>query len=1109
MDTLWFAIGCLILLIAFLDTFLTVLNYDERGLVGNRIARLQWIVLRMFTRRVSRRWRPLVLRQVTGILIVTTILVWIAGIVLGFAFIYLGLIGLGAFQLSKGVDSDFVGALYLSIGQFSTVGADNISPGGGWVNVIPVLEALSSVVLLSFIIAFLSNVYGVIQLLRSLCADFFRTGPGVGSPTEALQPFFPDGEPRDIDRHLDEMIGDFNLYCDSLRQDHSAYHFQSGDDQFSLPFALYMTSGVVAALRWGLPTGHPATQAPSLVHLTESFDGFRERRYRMMKWESPAAPTPLEPEAFATQLAAFSAGGSRGGLDPWVVRFFALNRAMAETIRTTDPVDVDDAYVRYTEWLPFAHHAQQFVADVGHDLDYQPIYRDISSAPEATPSATERRSARSGAASRRRRTRGLVAWIRRRHLFLDPGNVRLWTALRTLGAVAVAVGIAVPLSIGIGLHPATAGVFAGLIALFAAPSFSGWGVGLMRRTGLLAVLPVALSITIVTFLPRDPVTSVLGLAVVAAAAVWLGRFGPQLASFGQLAFVAYYFALLVAVEKGDLIGALIAATIGVVCSWLSNLLPLPSAPRQIRGGIDAVTERVAVLLDAATDAVAPAGPHGLDKVLAADLAALRRSAASLSGLLDPAAPPEELSVVRVRTLRLRVFDVELAAENLARAIPEPTDYVVTVDERAVLAGELVIVQAHVRDLESPASSSDPPPPATIPVSAPEDWPAGGRHAHAAIRELSAAIDSLHSTARADETALTVTPEPSTPEPSTADAPAAQASTGTAAVDRRAVQAGFSTGLALFLGTFVSTSHQFWAAMPAFQTLSGSDGLTRIKSVQRIVGTVAGAAAAFGLALWTGHNPWVAYPVLAVSVFFMSFLRPVASSWTSFWRTVLLATMYDVLGEFTVEAIDVRVLETIIGAVVAVIVSAVILPTRTRSRVLAGMSDVVTTAMSVTRQALQRLVDPASAAPALAIADAEATMDRQIQQIRLEAEPLRHNPGALQRNGIETQLTSLSALLYYTRHLVKNVAGISSATVRSAQWQQLDGATGDNFAATLAVLDGRLPSRVHDLKDVALTAGAGAGEAERDAILDVERINQTLLDYMASVKPGSTTGVSAR
>ena len=371
MDVVWIVLGSTLLLITLLDTFLAVLNYDEAGLFVNRIVRWQWTVMRLVTRRISPRLRPIALRQVTGVVILSTILLWISGMILGFALIYFGLIGLGVFELSKGVSADFMAALYLSVGQFSTVGADNIAPTGYWV-ILPVLEALISVVLLSFIITFLSNVYGVIQNLRSLCADFFHTGPGVGSATEALRPYFPHGEPRDLDRHLNDLVNDFNLYCDSIRQDHAAYFFQSGRDQFSLPFAMHMTAGTIGALRWALPSDHTATASPSLARLTESFNTFRDRRFALMKWGTAVTPAPVPPSQFAAERAAY-ATQQYEGLDAWCVQFFALNATMGEI--SPLPVDTgnDDPYVRYTKWLAFAQPAAELVARLSRDLDYQPL----------------------------------------------------------------------------------------------------------------------------------------------------------------------------------------------------------------------------------------------------------------------------------------------------------------------------------------------------------------------------------------------------------------------------------------------------------------------------------------------------------------------------------------------------------------------------------------------------------------------------------------------------------------------------------------------------------------------------------------------------------------
>lgn len=1103
LDGLWIALGVAILVVTFVDIFLAVLNYNEPGIIVNRLVRLQWLLLRSITRRVSRRWRPVVLRQITGILLLSTILWWIGGVVLGFTFIYLGLIGMGAFQIASGVVPDFVGALYLSVGQFATVGADNISPGGGWVNLVPVLEALLSVVLLSFIITFLGNIYGVIQALRSLCADFFSAGPGVGDPVDALRPYFPDGAPRDLDRHLNELVDDFNLYCDSLRQDHAAYHFQSGEDQFALPFALYMTSGVTGALRWGLPADSIAALSPSLPRLVEVFDDFRELRYRMMKWPTPVLPTTVTIERFRADFAGFAAQSSRSSMDPWVVRFLTLNEEMAAIVAPAGaPAPAaDEAYERYTRWLAFAYPALHFVTQVSRDLDYQPIYRGVGPAPDDTdvvPRGPADAGTPTGAASGARAGRSgssLRAWLRRRHLLVDPGFTRLSAALRTLGAVVVAVAVATTGSVALHVDPIPVGVFAALIAVFSMPMTSGWGSGRQRTAGLLALFPAAIGMVGGALSPREPVTSAVLLAVVAVAAVLLGRFGPRCAMWGQVGFMAYYFSLLLAVTPTDLVAALIAGGIGVLSSWTTNLVPRSRSGREVQTGIGVVVERAVLLVDAATDAVSGGVGGRPGRVLRAESAALRTSVMALTSVVGPDAVG---GVVAESALRRRVqaFDVQLAAENLVRSLPADDDDTVSVAERSVLAGQLAALAHHVRMIgRGTVSRLEEPPSSEVPASS-----AGGRRVRDARDELAHAIEALTSPTAApgdaDATDSSIRPVASGRRP-------ARSAAELRAIDRRAVQAGLATGIALFLASFVSTTHQYWAAMPAYLALNGSDGERLTRTIQRVVGAVVGAALAFGIALATGHEGLVALVVVVVSVFFMSYLRPIASAWTAFWQTVLLATLYDSLARLTAEAIHVRILETLIGALVAVLVAAVILPTRTRARVLNGMAAVLTTSAGIVHNSLEARADPDSTARAerrRAIADAESALQSHLDDVLAHAGPLRRDPGAQQRSGIESQLTSLMALAFYTRGLVRS-EGESPAltgTMDARRWQLLAAATRDNFASALAVLDERLPPRIHDLSDL----GIADADPQSPSLVSVARINETLLAFMGDVRPGS-------
>ncbi|WP_022899161.1 FUSC family protein [Humibacter albus] len=1099
MDAVWIAFGIAVLAFTLLDTFLVVLNYNEPGFFANKVARAEWIAIRSFTRRVSRRWRPLVLRQVTGSLILTTLLCWLVGLVLGFAFIYLGLIGLGAFQLSTGVKPDFVGAFYLSVGQFSTAGADNISPAGGWVNLIPVAEALLSVVILSFFITFLSNIFSVIQNLRSLCADFFQVGPGVGSPVEALRPFFPGGRSRGLDLHLTNMVNDFNLYCDSLRQDRAAYHFQSGEDRFSLPYALHMVAGEAGALQWGLPAGHAASQSPQIVRLIEAFSEFRDDRYVQMGWQSRIAPAPLSRERFVQERDAYSSHRLDVQLDPWAARFFALNDAMVSLAHDSIPDVPDDAYVRYVGWLPFASAAHQFVSDVGHDLDFQPIYRDDPSVPAVVTSSSDEdvtQDADAGSEDTPRRSR-VASWLRRRQAFLDPGFVRTRSALRTLVIVIVAAGIATGIAAGLSISATTAGALAGLVAMFASSSSTGRQEA-SRRVGLIGLIATFGGITCGVLLPQASMWTMLALAALAAIAVWLSRFGPMAGSFGRLLFITAFFASLLEVEPQEYVAAFIASGIGVVCSWIASFLPTRSPRARLRDAVHAFFARSASVLDAAADSVTTGRDPAIDRRLRAAALALRDTAAHLATSLDLDRPPAGLSETRARMLRLRVFEADLAAQGLVRALSSGSDYAITVDVGAVLAGELVALQRHIISLEHDDSDT----PFAVHATPRPDWSEESQRALAGIRETAAAFDRLSAARRGAEEAAPMTPSTARETKPARAARAVQDQRQRGATDRRALQSGLAVALALFLGEFVSSGAQYWAALPAYQSLAAADGFSWKRNLQRGVSTVAGAAVAFGLTLATGHSPVTTFTVLGVTVFLTVFLRTVASSWTVFWQTILLATMYDALSALDVEAVQVRIVETLIGAAIALLVSALVLPTRVRANTVTMMSNAIAAAMASTHATLGRLADP-SAVDASSADALESQMDRQFREIHAAARPLRNGAGSMGRGGIEAQLVSLWALLYYVHRLSCAGAMTGPSAITPTQWQQLDASTRDNFQAALAVLDNRAPSRIRDVRDADTSQTDGMTPDERELLEDITRINEVLLTYVDDVAIGST------
>jgi hypothetical protein len=368
MHAFWIVLGTAVLIVAFVDVFLVVLNYEETGFLATRLCRLQWYGLRSVTRRLSRRWRPFALRQVTGLNVLLSVTIWLGCVVVGFGCIYYGLMAGANFEYDgRGVSAGIFSALYLSAAQLSTVGTSQINAQTDLLRALTIAETLCAPLLITLTLTFLLGVYQVIRDLRTLSSNFSDAEHGVGDPIVNLAPYFPEGQ--GLDGYLQAINDSFWSYADGLRMHHVAYLFQSGRDQFSLPYVLYMFGGTLAALRWGLPVGNSIAKEPLLVRLSSQFERFVDYLHEQLGWTS-AVPEPVAYEEFvAAQLAAVETQ------DIWVARFLHMTGEMSRLARLAATDDSQEIYARYRQWLPFAQRAAQVILVVSLDLDYQPMLR--------------------------------------------------------------------------------------------------------------------------------------------------------------------------------------------------------------------------------------------------------------------------------------------------------------------------------------------------------------------------------------------------------------------------------------------------------------------------------------------------------------------------------------------------------------------------------------------------------------------------------------------------------------------------------------------------------------------------------------------------------------
>ncbi len=235
--------------------------------------------------------------------------------------------------------------------------------------------------------------------------------------------------------------------------------------------------------------------------------------------------------------------------------------------------------------------------------------------------------------------------------------------------------------------------------------------------------------------------------------------------------------------------------------------------------------------------------------------------------------------------------------------------------------------------------------------------------------------------------------------------------------KKAIQAVIAGAVSIIIGYLLSPSHQYWILLSAFVVLLGTEsvGRTMIKAIQRTVGTFIGAVAGFLMAHLVAGHIYLEIGLLFLSIFMAFYLFSISYGLMMFWITMMLAIMYDLLlGGITEQLLASRVIDTLIGAILGLTVSALVLPMKTKDKVSEATLDFLSDLKDYTNGYLDRFLGEATTE---SLADKALDMDASLQTVRDEAQPFRNRPGTLGRSGIERQLTVLNAMNYYAKHLV--------------------------------------------------------------------------------------------
>ncbi|WP_187369914.1 FUSC family protein [Streptomyces boluensis] len=205
--------------------------------------------------------------------------------------------------------------------------------------------------------------------------------------------------------------------------------------------------------------------------------------------------------------------------------------------------------------------------------------------------------------------------------------------------------------------------------------------------------------------------------------------------------------------------------------------------------------------------------------------------------------------------------------------------------------------------------------------------------------------------------------------------------------RQAVQAVAGAGFALAAGQVLSDQRWYWAVGAAWWVFvnTTSRGETVVRGFRRFLGTVLGVLLGLAIAVPLHHEPVIAAVVIAMSVFAIFYTAAVSYTWMMLAVTVMASMLYGLLGVLDTGLLALRVSETAVGALGAVLAVLFVLPVTTHKVTDAWVERALHCVRACTAETAARLAGSPDADPAPRVAELEAILGR----VRLSLAPLVH------------------------------------------------------------------------------------------------------------------------
>jgi uncharacterized membrane protein YgaE (UPF0421/DUF939 family) len=314
----------------------------------------------------------------------------------------------------------------------------------------------------------------------------------------------------------------------------------------------------------------------------------------------------------------------------------------------------------------------------------------------------------------------------------------------------------------------------------------------------------------------------------------------------------------------------------------------------------------------------------------------------------------------------------------------------------------------------------------------------------------------------------------------------------------AVRLAVAVAVACAAGSALSERRFYWAVIAVFIAFTGANTAAEqlSRALQRTIGTFVGILIGSLLATAIGPSTWSLAVIIAALTVGLYFIQ------VSYWLmavgiTIMVSELYVQLGEFSNGLLVLRLEETALGAVIAMLAAVLVFPVNTRRAATQAATGYLDALGSLIIRLPQSLRGPAGARR-LSV-DSRA-LDDALQQLLATAQPLASYPS--RHGAVEHRLTLITTSADFARKLASDADRVAPLDDRSAErlretlepqqasLKALRAAIhGECNGATLHPIVDRLAALDRDLSEV----GARQADPRRKMLLTLGSLDATLVE----------------